>query len=97
VLKVHHDIAAYKSAIFPLVGNKKKITGKARDVYELLRKKMKITYDDRGNIGKRYRYQDEIGTPKCITIDYQTLEDNTVTVRDRDTMKQERISIVQLV
>ena len=66
------------------------------EVYKELKKKYKIIYDDRGNIGKRYRYQDEIGTPKCITIDYQTLEDNTVTVRDRDTMKQERVKIEEL-
>ncbi len=96
VLKIHHDIAAYKAAVFPLVGNKEEISKKAREVYEMLKKKMKVTYDDRGNIGKRYRYQDEIGTPKCITIDYQTLEDGTVTVRDRDTMLQERVSIDEL-
>lgn len=96
VLKVNPEIAAYKAAIFPLVGNKEEISKKAREVYEMLKKKMKVTYDDRGNIGKRYRYQDEIGTPKCITIDYQTLEDGTVTVRDRDTMLQERVKIEEL-
>ncbi|KKR05693.1 MAG: Glycyl-tRNA synthetase [candidate division WS6 bacterium GW2011_GWF2_39_15] len=96
VLKIKPEIAAYKAAVFPLVGNKEELTGKAREVYESLRKNMKVMWDDRGNIGKRYRYQDEIGTPKCITIDYQTLEDNTVTVRDRDTMEQIRVRIEEL-
>ena len=96
VLKVHPKIAAYKAAVFPLVGNKEEISKKARDVYDLLSEKYKVVWDDRGNIGKRYRYQDEIGTPYCITIDYETLENNTVTVRDRDTMKQERVSVEDL-
>ncbi len=93
VLKINPEIAAYKAAIFPLVGNKKEITDKAYEIYQSLKKVKKVMYDDRGNIGKRYRYHDEIGTPKCITIDYQTLEDNTVTVRDRDTMVQTRVKI----
>ena len=76
-----------------MVGNKKEITDKAYEIYQSLKKVKKVMYDDRGNIGKRYRYHDEIGTPKCITIDYQTLEDNTVTVRDRDTMVQTRVKI----
>ncbi len=96
VLKLNPDVAAYKAAIFPLVANKKDITEKAHELYTQIRKKLKVVYDDRGNIGKRYRYQDEIGTPKCITIDYQTLEDNTVTVRDRDTMEQVRVKIEEL-
>lgn len=96
VLKIHKDIAAYKAAVFPLVSNKEEITTKAYEIYKNLKKNLKVMYDDRGNIGKRYRYQDEIGTPKCITIDYQTLEDGTVTVRDRDTMKQERVKIEDL-
>lgn len=96
VLKIHKDIAAYKAAIFPLVSNKEDITKKARDVFELLSEDIKVIWDDRGNIGKRYRYQDEIGTPFCITIDYESLENDTVTVRERDSMKQERIKIEDL-
>jgi glycyl-tRNA synthetase len=93
VLKVHKDIAAYKAAVFPLVSNKDEIINKAREVFNLLSANIKVVWDERGNIGKRYRYQDEIGTPYCITIDYDTLEDNTVTVRDRDTMEQTRVKI----
>ena len=96
VLKLHPSIAPYTVAVFPLVKNKEEITGKAREVFEDLKKNFVVTYDERGNIGKRYLSQDEIGTPYCVTIDYQTLEDNTVTVRDRDTTKQERVSINQL-
>lgn len=96
VLKVHKDISAYKVAVFPLVSNKEEIVGRAREVYEKLKSKTRVVWDDRGNIGKRYRYQDEIGTPKCVTIDYQTLEDGTVTIRDRDTMEQVRVRIEEL-
>lgn len=96
VLKVHPEIAAYKAAIFPLVANKEEIVGKAREIFDMLKGDLKVVWDARGNIGKRYRYQDEIGTPKCVTVDYQTLEDGTVTVRDRDTMKQERVKIDEL-
>ncbi len=96
VLKIHNDLAAYKVAVFPLVANKQEIKDKAHGVYEMLKKDIKVVWDDRGNIGKRYRYQDEIGTPKCVTIDYQTLEDDTVTIRDRDTMQQERVNISDL-
>jgi len=79
-----------------LVSNKEDIVSKARDIFNLLSENNKIVWDDRGNIGKRYRYQDEIGTPYCITIDYETLENDTVTVRDRDSMKQERVKIEDL-
>lgn len=96
VLKINPKIAAYKAAIFPLVGNKPEITEKARGIFKDLVEDVRVVWDDRGNIGKRYRYQDEIGTPFCVTVDYQTLEDNTVTVRDRDTMQQERIKIDEL-
>jgi glycyl-tRNA synthetase len=96
VLKINKDIAAYKAAVFPLVSNKEEIVSKARDIFNLLSENNKIIWDDRGNIGKRYRYQDEIGTPYCITIDYETLENDTVTVRDRDSMKQERVKIEDL-
>lgn len=96
ILKLHPKIAPYKVAVFPLVSNKPEIVGKAREVYRGLREKLNIAWDDRGNIGKRYYAQDEIGTPWCITVDYQTLEDNTVTVRDRDSAKQERLDVKKL-
>jgi glycyl-tRNA synthetase len=96
VLKLHKDISAYKAAIFPLVSNKEDIVKKARDIFELLSEDIKVVWDARGNIGKRYRYQDEIGTPYCITVDYDSLENDTVTVRDRDSMKQERVKIEDL-
>lgn len=96
VLKLHPDIAPYRVAVFPLVRNKEKLVGAAKEVFELLRKEFTVAWDDRGNIGKRYLSQDEIGTPYCVTIDYDTLEDGTVTVRDRDTTKQERVKIEDL-
>lgn len=96
VLKINPKIAAYKAAVFPLVSNKEEIVKKARAVFEMLSEDKKVVWDARGNIGKRYRYQDEIGTPYCITIDYQTLEDDTVTVRDRDTMEQRRVKVSDL-
>jgi glycyl-tRNA synthetase len=96
VLKIHKDIAAYKAAVFPLVGNKEDISNKAREVFDMLSENTKVVWDARGNIGKRYRYQDEIGTPYCITVDYETLENGTVTVRDRDTMEQTRVKIEDL-
>jgi glycyl-tRNA synthetase len=96
VLKLKPSLAPYKAAVFPLVKNKEEIVGKAKSVFSDLAKHYAIAWDDRGNIGKRYLYQDEIGTPYCITIDYQTLEDNTVTIRDRDTTEQVRLSISEL-
>ena len=95
-LKLPPALAPYKAAVFPLVGNKEQLTAKAREVYRGLKKSMMVAWDDRGNIGKRYYAQDEIGTPFCVTVDYQTLEDDTVTVRDRDTMKQVRRKISEL-
>jgi glycyl-tRNA synthetase len=92
-LKLHPKLAPYKVAVFPLLANKKELVDKARSMYQDLRKNMMVAWDDRGNIGKRYFAQDEIGTPFCITVDFQTLEDDTVTVRNRDTGKQDRISI----
>lgn len=97
VLKLHPRLAPYKVAVFPLVKNKEELVGKAQEVYEKIQKSFFTTWDDRGNIGKRYLYQDEIGTPVCVTIDYQTLEDGTVTLRNRDTTKQERVSIENLI
>ncbi len=96
VLRLNPRIAAYKAAIFPLVANKPKLVKKAREIFKDLSQEMSIVWDARGNIGKRYRYQDEIGTPYCVTVDYDTLEDDTVTIRDRDTMKQERVEIQKL-
>jgi glycyl-tRNA synthetase len=96
VLKIHPEIAAYKVAIFPLVSNKEDIINKGREIFDMLSDDYKVIWDDRGNIGKRYRYQDEIGTPFCITVDYETLENGTVTVRDRDTMEQKRVKIEDL-
>lgn len=93
VLKLHPKLAPYKVAVFPLLKNKPELVEKARTVYKDLKNDFSAVWDDRGNIGKRYYSQDEIGTPACITVDFQTLEDDTVTIRDRDTMKQERISI----
>lgn len=96
VLKINKNIAAYRAAIFPLVGNKVDLVNKGREIFANLSEKYSIAWDDRGNIGKRYRYQDEIGTPYCITVDYETLENDTVTVRDRDSMKQTRVKIENL-
>lgn len=96
VLKLHPKLAPYKAAVFPLLANKPELTTKARLVFDMLRPVLRTAWDDRGNIGKRYFSQDEIGTPWCVTIDFQTLEDNTVTVRDRDTTKQERVKIDKL-
>ncbi len=96
VLKLHPRLAPTKVAIFPLVANKEALVAKARSVYQNLKSHWMVAWDDRGNIGKRYLAQDEAGTPWCVTVDYATLEDNTVTVRDRDTTKQDRINISQL-
>jgi len=97
VMKFPKALAPVKAAVFPLLGNKEELTGKAKEVLSLLSGKMEVEWDDRGNIGKRYFAQDEIGTPFCITVDFQTLEDNTVTVRDRDTAQQNRVSLDSLV
>ena len=96
-LKLAKNIAPVRAAVFPLLKNKPELVSKAREVYVMLKKEFpNIEFDDNGNIGKRYRRQDEIGTPYCITIDFDTLEDNTVTLRDRDTGEQERIAISEL-
>ncbi len=93
VLHLHPALAPIKIGVLPL---SKKLTDDAVKVYELLSKSYNCEYDDRGNIGKRYRRQDEIGTPYCVTFDFDSLEDNAVTVRDRDTMEQERVAIDEL-
>lgn len=96
VLKLKPALAPYKAAVFPLLKNKPELVARAEEVCADLRKEFNVSFDDRGNIGKRYYSQDEIGTPYCFTVDFQTLEDETVTVRDRDTAKQERININEL-
>lgn len=93
VLHLHPTLAPYKVAILPL---SKKLSDKSQEVYEMLSKDFMCDYDEAGSIGKRYRREDEIGTPYCVTVDFDTLEDGKVTVRDRDTMEQERVAIVDL-
>ena len=94
VLKLNKNIAPFKVAILPLVN---KLNEKAKEVWELIAPHFTTDFDTTGSIGKRYRRQDEIGTPYCVTIDFDTLEDKAVTIRDRDTMEQERIGINELV
>jgi len=97
VLKIKPSLAPYKIAVSPLLKNKPELVAKAKEVYAMLKKDFgAVMWDDNGNIGKRYRRQDEIGTPYCVTIDFQSLEDNTVTVRNRDTTEQERVGIQEL-
>jgi len=97
LLKLPKEIAPIRAAVFPLLKNKPELVKKAREVYMMLKKEFpSTTFDDNGNIGKRYRRQDEIGTPVCITIDFDTLKDDTVTVRDRDTGEQKRVAIKAL-
>lgn len=94
VLKLKPELAPYRVAVSPLLKNKPELVAKAREVYDILKKEFgNVMWDDNGNIGKRYRRQDEIGTPYCVTIDFETLEDNTVTLRNRDTTEQERVKI----
>jgi glycyl-tRNA synthetase len=89
-------LAPYKAAVFPLMANKPELVKKAREIFDSLKNKMTVAWDERGNVGKRYYSQDEIGTPWCITIDFDTLEQNTVTVRDRNTTKQDRVAVQDL-
>jgi glycyl-tRNA synthetase len=97
VLKLPENLAPYRFCVSPLLKNKPELVEKAKTVYDALRAKYNnVTWDDSGNIGKRYRKQDEIGTPKCVVIDFDTLEDDTVTVRDRDTTNQTRVKISEL-
>jgi glycyl-tRNA synthetase len=92
VLKVNPLVSAYKMAIIPLASNKPELVNKAKELYNNLSLKYSVDWDDSSNIGKKYRRQDEIGTPWCLVVDFQTLTDDTVTIRDRDTMSQVRIS-----
>lgn len=103
VLRLHKDIAPYRVAVSPLLKNKPELVVKAREVFTLLKNEFgNVAWDDNSNVGKRYRRQDEIGTPYCVTIDFDTLGENpslldTVTVRDRDSGEQERVAIMELV
>jgi len=97
-LKLKPNVAPVKVAVFPLLKNKPELVEKAKEVWRIIQSATDglVMFDDNGNIGKRYRRQDEIGTPYCVTIDFDTLEDDTVTVRDRDTGKQERVKVGEL-
>lgn len=98
VLRLKPELAPYRFAVSPLLKNKPELVAKAREVYSALKKQHgNVMWDDNGNIGKRYRRQDEIGTPNCVVIDFQTLEDDTVTIRDRDTTEQTRVKLSDLV
>ena len=98
VLKLSSKVAPVLVAVSPLLRNKPKLVEKAEQIFRELKREFKrVAYDDNGNIGKRYRRQDEIGTPYCVTIDFDTIEkDDTVTVRDRDSMEQVRVSSKEL-
>ena len=95
VMKFHPRLAPIKAAVFPLV-KKEGMPEMAKEIYLDLKKRFKVFYDEKGAIGRRYRRQDETGTPYCITVDGQTLEDQTVTIRDRDTLEQQRIKIDEI-
>lgn len=95
-LKLKPNLAPFTAAVFPLLHNKPELIDKAKGVYKMIKSEMSVAWDDRGNIGKRYASQDEIGTPFCITVDFDTLTDEAVTVRDRDTATQERVVISEL-
>ncbi len=96
VLRLHPQIAPVKAAVLPLISKDAGMVGKARALYEELRTEFMVEYDDGGAIGRRYRRQDEIGTPFAFTVDEQTLENDTVTIRDRDSLSQERLAIAQV-
>ncbi len=97
VLRLPENLAPYKYCVSPLLKNKPELVEKAREVFQILKNKYTfVTWDDSGNIGKRYKKQDEIGTPKCVVVDFDSLEDNSVTVRDRDTTEQVRVKIGEL-
>lgn len=96
VLKIDKNLAPIKLAVFPLLSNKPELVKRSKSIHNSLKQKLFCEYDGSGNIGKRYRRQDEIGTPYCVTVDFDTLEDNTVTIRDRDSMKQERVEVDKL-
>ena len=93
VMHLHHALAPYKVAVLPL---QKKLSDKAEEIYRSLSKRYSATYDDTGSIGKRYRRQDEIGTPYCLTVDFDTLEKGTVTIRERDSMQQVTLPVEEV-
>ncbi len=92
-MRFHPALAPFKAAVLPL---SKKLSDKAAEVQEMLAKDFMVDFDETGSIGKRYRRQDEIGTPFCVTYDFESVDDGCVTVRDRDTMQQERVKIEEL-
>jgi glycyl-tRNA synthetase len=96
VMRFAPRVAPIKVAIFPLLKNKQELVDKSREIFSSLRKHWACFYDQTGAIGRRYRRQDEVGTPFCITVDFQSMTDNTVTLRERDSMQQVRISIADL-
>jgi glycyl-tRNA synthetase len=98
VLKLHSELAPIKVAVLPLAKNKEGIVNLAKEIKNRLQRTgaIRAVYDDTAGIGKLYRRQDEVGTPLCITVDHQSLEDNQVTIRDRDTMQQERVQIAEI-
>ena len=96
VMKFPNKLAPIKTAIFPLLRNKPELVKKAKEIFDDLKNYFVCEFDDNGNIGKRYRRQDEIGTPYCLTVDFESLKKEDVTIRDRDTMKQERIKIGEI-
>ena len=96
LLKFHPSMAPVKVAIFPLVKNKPEIVALSREIFKKLQRRYNVVFDTAGTVGKRYRRQDEIGTPFCVTIDFESLDDECVTVRDRDTTEQRRIKVDDL-
>ena len=96
VLRLPKKLAPIKVAVFPLLKNKPELVAKAREIYDNLKSQYMCEFDDNGNVGKRYRRRDEIGTPYCVTVDFDTLETNEVTIRDRDTMEQEKVKVEEL-
>ncbi len=96
VLKLHPALAPVKCAVLPLLKNKEELTNKAREIVDQLKFSFLTQYDEKDAIGRRYRRQDAIGTPYCVTVDFETLEDNTVTIRERDSMQQERVPIEKI-
>lgn len=96
VLKLKSWFSPYRVAVFPLVRTDKKLVDKAQEIYHDMKNSFSVAYDDSGSIGRRYRRHDEVGTPWCVTVDGDSLKDNKVTIRDRDTLKQERVSIDEI-
>jgi len=96
VLRFHPRLAPIKAAVLPLVKNKPELVAKAQAVFERLQRRYHVQYDAAGAIGRRYRRMDEVGTPFCITVDFETLDDDTVTLRDRDTTEQRRVTVAEL-